>query len=466
MLPYFQKHCYETLISKRRVRKLFSAISRFAEEPDDLATDVLSGMPGESEDVDSRILVTEEWLGTPDRGRLGLNIFFPEQEPEFVFALALRSIATLSSDWGERYDDPTRAFLLSFGYGTDASVAPHLKRWRERLARKIQDEFRLTNPPRIASVSRINNTFETLDASDHLTPEIPQKVLDNFDMYRDQDVRSVLIRTKQAREPTIANIAESAAMEASEVRSLIAGCIGRGMIDRQYNVLCDRCGEALARVTSRPAVRGVVQQGVLCPACGNTVETQSSIKCYHVGEGVSRALAGSQWMGMYLRKWLADYWGYSEVVTEVQHGPNEIDLVANLNGSLMLMELKDDRFSMGHAYSFVGKCTQYNPDFAVIVATEGCDSDVKDYIDNLDITTLYVEDIDDLESSFDPLFTRIHLNHLAQVIREYSWEERLTHSLLAALGVDVGKVQLQRSLMPGSSRVTGRRVVTSFQPQF
>jgi hypothetical protein len=49
----------------------------------------------------------------------------------------------------------------------------------------------------------------------------------------------------------------------------------------------------------------------------------------------------------------------------------------------MMYELKDNEFSMGHAYPFGGRIGLYKPDIALIVSTKGVAPEVKEYFNRV-----------------------------------------------------------------------------------
>lgn len=56
---------------------------------------------------------------------------------------------------------------------------------------------------------------------------------------------------------------------------------------------------------------------------------------------------------------------------------HEIDVLANVHGRFALVEAKDGRFEIGHAYPVVAKAQMVHPDLVVVVATGGFDSAAK-----------------------------------------------------------------------------------------
>jgi hypothetical protein len=190
----------------------------------------------------------------------------------------------------------------------------------------------------------------------------------------------------------------------------------------------------------------MAQEKAACPKCKTCVTETSFVDSYVVAEHIGSIMDGSKWLDLFVRHKLRKYPQVSGVVTEVIDGPNELDLVANLDGKLLLAELKDCRFSIGHAYSFVGKCSQYKPDITMIITTEGVDPDVKDYVQNTGLQTHYVESLESLESSFQAIFSQINAQALSSWVSEVPWTTLVNRALLTTLGVAVPALEEPMSM--------------------
>ena len=208
----------------------------------------------------------------------------------------------------------------------------------------------------------------------------------------------------------------------------------KGILVRHYNVICPACKTALTRVPSKAAIGQMVKSAAACPKCRLRITPASYQDCYVVSDHIAPILDGSKWLDLFIRHKLGSYPQVRRILTEVIDGPNELDLVANIDGNLLLAELKDCRFAIGHAYSFVGKCSQYKPKITMIIATQGVDLDVKEYIQKTGLKTHYIESLDNLETSFGAIFSEGNVLILANLISEVPWTPFITQAMLTALG--------------------------------
>jgi len=279
--------------------------------------------------------------------------------------------------------------------------------------------------------------IEQLEKKPNSTPRIPPETIPVLELLEDRGFRSTVVRTRQAKDPTLTNIVKSTGLHKSTVRRHLDKALAQNVITRHYNAVCKSCGGALARVASLEKIAHLASDGVSCAKCKTPLTDQSFEECFLVDEKIGKLLDGSKWMCMYLRHHLRPFVATGTILTGVIDGPNELDLIANVDGSLLLAELKDAQFSIGHAYSFVGKCSQYRPDIAVICTTEHVDKDVKEYLENTGISAYYIEGLTDIRKDLGNMFTQQNAQALARLLSEVPWVAMLTRTALATFGEEL-----------------------------
>jgi hypothetical protein len=193
-------------------------------------------------------------------------------------------------------------------------------------------------------------------------------------------------------------------------------------------VACSKCKAPVARVKNQRSLKRLSTQRIACHSCGGPIDGKTFVEVFEVTSLTGELLDKSYWMSLYVRNLLiANGISPGWILVEIQHGPNELDVVVNSDGQLILMELKDSRFSMGSAYSFVGKCSQYKPARSVIIAADGVDGDVKEYLQNAGISPLLVEGLDNVEISLREFFRKIVTEQFVTLWSKISWDFALTH---------------------------------------
>jgi len=118
---------------------------------------------------------------------------------------------------------------------------------------------------------------------------------------------------------------------------------------------------------------------------------------------------------------------------EQQFGGDEIACIAIISGDVVLFELRDCRFTLGHAHSFNAKIGIVQPDCSMVVTTEKIGNDAKahfdrrrqavrknmprPYVDEL-VEPLFVEGISNLRAGLEDLVTNLVTKDARRVLSE------------------------------------------------
>ncbi|MFX0199251.1 MAG: hypothetical protein ACFFCW_24270 [Candidatus Hodarchaeota archaeon] len=436
MLPYYNKHTIEVAITKPRSKLLASALYKLRKVYSPIVNSTLKQLPGGDRIIAERDDDIREWFDTPERDDILLEILTLKDSEDLAFFIELKDMNTLQTSFGKKHHKKNRACLVIYSFAMRLGVDEQVNGLLDNFAKILHEEFRLKKKPEVSSIVRINDNFEALRKKRHSTDPIPSDILPALELFKDTDFRATLIRTRQAKDPTFQNIVKSTGLREDKVRFILLKGTNEGILIRQYNCICPSCGNTLARVANKTAITQMAKAEVSCPSCRTNVSDDSCVDCFVVAERYVNILEGSKWLTMYVRHKLMPFLTASRELASVVNGPNELDLVINVDGSFMLVELKDNRFSIGHAYSFVGKCSQYQPDISLIIATNGIDDDVKEYIKNIGIKVHYVENIERLDPVINDIFSQQNGQTFAQLVGEVAWNRFILRSLLSIFGVE------------------------------
>ena len=377
----------------------------------------------------------KEWFKGEQKEKIILDILVPKNTCDAIFFIELKDMNTLETDFGKKHQNKGAGYIVIYGFSQRDDTQKDFEKFHSCVAKSLEKNFQLKRLPQLISIAQINEKFEKLSKKKNSTPPIPEDLVPTLELLKDSKFRNTIIRAKQAKNPTFDNIVKSTGMDESIVQTLLTTAVDSNILIKQYNVLCPSCKNPLARVSTQSTISRMVKDGVSCPLCKVGIKDTSYANCYLVKNNIGSLLEGSKWMGMYVRMKLEPF--LLKCLTSVIDGPNELDLVANVDGSLLLMELKDARFDIGHAYSFVGKNSQYHPDIAMIVATDGVSEEVREYSNNTGITTNYVEKLTDLEQALKMLFSEKNAQRLGQLLGEVSWNKLVAKGIFSSFDVEV-----------------------------
>lgn len=184
--------------------------------------------------------------------------------------------------------------------------------------------------------------------------------------------------------------------------------------------------------------------GVKCGKCGRSITDERVEEVLISTDLADRMLNGNYWMTIKLVSELRKLGiPLDHIRINVEEGPEEIDAIANVYGEMVFFELKDQQFSMGHAYAFGGRIGLYRPDKAIIWASEGISKEVMNHFERIKSTTqiYYVHNLDGitefLESLVNGIIEKIVLEKVFRSIDEGLIIVSLPDLLLRKLGKDV-----------------------------
>ena len=127
------------------------------------------------------------------------------------------------------------------------------------------------------------------------------------------------------------------------------------------------------------------------------------------------------------------------VLLEFREGDEEVDAFVDVDGSLLLLELKDNEFSMGHAYPLPGRIAMYHPDHVLIVTSERVANEVRDYFGRIKPETklTYAEGLDALPAHLEDALDSARAKK-AKVLLERYTPRTIGVNIPALVGVKLG----------------------------
>ena len=131
------------------------------------------------------------------------------------------------------------------------------------------------------------------------------------------------------------------------------------------------------------------------------------------------------------------------ILLNLHEGAEEIDALVDLEGTLIMFELKDNEFSMGHAYPFAARIGLYEPDFAIVVSTKGVAPDVKEYFKKVrsGAEIIYVDNLNELDNSLQEVVKYVRTRRARELISQFQEMARLEVPVTQMIAT---KLELQR----------------------
>jgi len=273
-----------------------------------------------------------------------------------------------------------------------------------------------------------------------LASSLPQQELELSGILEDLWIRNLAVTIRRAGAILIDDLARRAEIGPDEVQAAIERLQKGGLLSQEYVVICTKTSNQVNRVNSRQQIEQMGKIGVRC-SCGNLISEERIEKLIVPTSTLQKMLDQSYWMTARLVYLLGDLQvPQDRVLLNLQEGPEEIDAFVDLDGSLVMFELKDSLFSMGHAYPFSGRIGLYKPDVAVIVSTRGIAPEVKEYFKQIEpeASLVYVGSLGDLGSRLGEIVAQVRWQTAQELIAQFDPMANIGISLAEVLAPRLG----------------------------
>jgi hypothetical protein len=215
--------------------------------------------------------------------------------------------------------------------------------------------------------------------------------------------------------------------------SAIDKLVELGLAERQFVVICKASGNQVNRSKTREAITAVVGSGVQC-SCGRELSEEAIEPLVTPTDLLPRMLDQSHWMSLVLLEALAaEGIDPTRVLLNVRQGSNEVDALVDLAGTSLMVELKDDEFSIGHAYPVGGRIALYSPTHTLIASSKSVSTEVREYFESTKPATSmhYVGTLPDLGPSIRNLVRDARSRRATALLEPFSKGLPVTPALFA-----------------------------------
>jgi hypothetical protein len=194
-----------------------------------------------------------------------------------------------------------------------------------------------------------------------------------------------------------------------------------GLAQREFVVICKRNSQQIIRLREPEMIADLDKQGVLC-SCGRRLKDENIEEILTPSDVTKTLLDGGKWLGAVLLSELENLGINTEnALMNFQQGAEEVDSFFEVEGKLVLAELKDKEFSLGHAYPFAGRIGIFKPDYALILSTEQIARDVRDHFGKVEpqAKLFYAANLDELKPMLDKLVTEVRSARALNLLEEF-----------------------------------------------
>lgn len=202
-------------------------------------------------------------------------------------------------------------------------------------------------------------------------------------------------------------------IKTEDIKKIHEKLVGLQLIKSEYVVLCKKTSEQINKAPRKESIAIMGEHGIRCSKCNRLIAEENIEEFLTVTDMGNKMIDGSHWMTLNLVESLLNF-GISNqnILVNISEGPEEIDAIVSLGNSLLLFELKDSQFSLGHAYAFQSRIGVYQAGIGIIWATKGVAPEVKDHLNRVkpDAEIYYIESNEEL------------IPKLAEIIEHVRWQ--------------------------------------------
>jgi hypothetical protein len=254
------------------------------------------------------------------------------------------------------------------------------------------------------------------------------------------ETRLWAIRIKASGGALESDLIKKSPGDLSVLQKVLSDLSSASLLTREYVVICTKTSNRVNRFDTRDQLDSASQIGVRC-SCGTFISQERIEEFIGPSALLIKLLTGSFWMTSHLVATLRKE-GVSghRIALNIQDGAEEVDAFADFDASLIMFELKDNEFSMGHAYSFGAHLAINKPEYAIIVATKGVAADVKHHFERVqpEAEIVYIEAIDDLQPAIASVLTRIRSKSASRLLACFEPLTKIQMPLAHTFGSHLG----------------------------
>ena len=301
--------------------------------------------------------------------------------------------------------------------------------------------------------TQLEEIFETEDVHFISATEIDHEEIALAKLLEEPEIRNLAITIRRAGGMLMSDLKKKKVgrFTLEELEEQVSLLKESGLLSQEYVVICKRTSNQVNRFNTREQIDKAAELGVRC-SCGRLISEERIEELIVPTASLHRLLNQSYWMSAKLLESLRELRVPDErIFLNLKEGAEEIDAFVDVDGVLVMFELKDNEFSMGHAYPFSGRIGLYKPAYAVIVSTKGVDPDVKNYFKRVKPASSihYVEHLEDLTPTLEKIIAEIRLSRAQRIIEQFEPMASLQISLPQLLFPRVGfPVLKQRRRVP------------------
>jgi hypothetical protein len=233
------------------------------------------------------------------------------------------------------------------------------------------------------------------------------------------------------------------------------------LLRQEYVVICSKSGTHVNRVEHRETIEQMAKLGVLC-SCGKRISEEAIEGLLATDALLPKMLDKNYWMTVSVVRSLINLGVPAEkIILNPSTVNDDVEILADLDGTLLMFNLKDAEYGIPHALSFTTRIGMHRPQMAFLVSTRGISAEVKDHFKRvkLDTQMVYIANMLQLDATLKKVVEGVRMHRVRawfdtfQSMMDFGLTPLLLHRL--EYGKSESKVSLEsiklKSAAPASN---------------
>jgi hypothetical protein len=186
------------------------------------------------------------------------------------------------------------------------------------------------------------------------------------------------------------------------------------LLRQEYVVICSKSGTHVNRVEHRETIDQMAKLGVLC-SCGKRISEEAIEGLLATDALLPKMLDKNYWMTVSVVRSLMNLGVPAEkIILNPSTVNDDIEILADLDGTLLMFNLKDAEYGIPHALSFTTRIGMHRPQMAFLVSTRGISADVKDHFKRvkLDTQMVYIANMLQLDATLKKVVEGVRMHRV------------------------------------------------------
>ncbi|WP_156163955.1 hypothetical protein [Methanosarcina sp. 1.H.T.1A.1] len=356
------------------------------------------------------------------------EIFYSPDRESLLYIVIYEKVANQSS----LFDFPSEStdlknnkenkLKIEVGYIGDKEKIEHLNHFIGVLSEALHisdvewTRCQTINPKFLELSKEENNKFVSADT-------VTEEEIRLATILENQAIRDITITIRQSGAILESDLNKKKIAKPEEITEHIHRLVESELINEEYVIICRDTSNQINRVNSLDVVNKMIEVGVKC-SCGKLISEERYEKLFTPNIVLRKMLDQSYWTTVKLVDNLRKL-GISnnQILLNLRDGAEEIDAFVDVDGALCMFELKDNEFSMGHAYAFSSRIDLYKPNYAVIVSTKSISKDVILHFDKVKPKSkiVYISNLKDIVPSLNEVVSQVSSKKASRILEMYTW---------------------------------------------